>query len=262
MLRSGAARRKVQRELRTSQPPRCLVPARRGRRQPHAHRRHRHLRRPQSPLLRCGRHGQGKAPSRPALPAGGPLRPAGFGAAGVGGRPALQHRLPPSPHRAPRTGRRRRAARLGGARHGSAARPIQTAVGDLGGRGPRARTVGADLQDPPCPRGRGGGQRPSGGHDGHLPAADAPRRGRLVSPTGAERRDAGHRGHDRPGPQPLRAVPRPAGEHAGAARRPVTGGRGGPRPVVAGRPGPTDADLEPQRPPRPPSPVCVGIDHR
>ena len=167
MLRSGAARRKVQRELRPSEPPRCLVPPRRGRRQPHAHRRHRDLRRPRAPLLRRRRHGPGQAPPRPALPAGGPLRPAGPGTAGVGRRPAFQHRLPPSPHRAPRAGRRGRAAGLGGASHGPAARPVQAAVGDLDGRGPRARAVGAAVEDPPRPRRRGGGHRPAGGDDGH-----------------------------------------------------------------------------------------------
>ena len=77
-----------------------IVPARRGRRQSHAHRLGHDLRGPAARFRGHRRDDRGQADSRPPLPPGRPLRPARAGPTGMGRRPALQHRLPPAPHRA------------------------------------------------------------------------------------------------------------------------------------------------------------------
>ena len=74
-------------------------------------------------------------------------------------RPALQHRLPRAPHGAARAGLARAAARAGRADLLPAPGPLQAAVGDLAGAGPRGRPLRADLQDPPRAGGRRLGRR-------------------------------------------------------------------------------------------------------
>ena len=87
----------------------------------------------------------------------------------------------------PRPGRRGRAAQAGRPGHVPAARPVQAAVGDLGGRGPRRRPLGDAVQDPPRHGRRRLGHRPAGG--GHGPRPSRRRRaGRLD--TRARRRSA------------------------------------------------------------------------
>ncbi len=69
-------------------------------------------------------------------------------------RSALQHRLPRAPHGAALAGLDRAAARPGGPDLLPAPRPLEAAVGDLAGPGPRGRPLRADLEDPPRARGR------------------------------------------------------------------------------------------------------------
>ena len=59
----------------------------------------------------------------------------------------------------------------GGAGHGTAARPLQAAVGDLGGRGPRGRALGDLGQDAPRAGRRRVGDRPAGSDHGPEPRA-------------------------------------------------------------------------------------------
>ena len=75
----------------------------------------------------------------------------------------LQPRLPPAPHRAAGARRRRRAAQPGRTGDVAAARPHQAALGDVDGRGPRGRALGAHLQDPPLHGRRRLRHRPAGG---------------------------------------------------------------------------------------------------
>ena len=67
----------------------------------------------------------------------------------VGRRPELQPRVPRAPHGAAGAGLRGAAAAAGRAHLLPAARPLQAAVGDLDGRGPRGRPLRAHHQDPP-----------------------------------------------------------------------------------------------------------------
>ena len=100
------------------------------------------------------------------------------GPAGVGRRPALQHRLPRPPHRAPEARRRGRAAPARRPADVAAARPDEAAVGGVGRRGPRERSVVDRLQDPPLHGRRRVGHRPAVDRDGPLPRrlAAGPRR--------------------------------------------------------------------------------------
>src|SRR3954454_17454387 len=68
------------------------------------------------------------APSRPSLPAEGPLRPVRPGTPGLGGRPPLQPRLPRAPHVAAGAGLRAAAPGAGRADLLPAARPLQAAL--------------------------------------------------------------------------------------------------------------------------------------
>ena len=80
---------------------------------------------------------------------------------GLGGRPALQPRLPHPPHRAAEAGRRVAAEEALVARDGAAARPQAAAVGDLGRRGARGRRpLRDDHEDPPLHDRRRLGRRP------------------------------------------------------------------------------------------------------
>ena len=128
--------------MQRAQPPGRVLPAPRGRGHPHAHRFGGHPGGAAS-VLRSGRaDGAGAPAERPALPAEGPLPPARARPAGLGGRPALQPRLPPAAHGPARARRRRGAAQPRGAGHVAAARPLEAAVGDLDDRAPDAAAAG------------------------------------------------------------------------------------------------------------------------
>ena len=115
--------------------------------------------------------------------------------------PTLQHRLPRAPLGAAEPGLARAAAADGRAGVLAAARPLQAAVGDLGGGGARGRALRPDQQDPPLP----GGRRLRGGHHDRAvrPRARAGRGAaagaRVVAGAGALGRRHRGRGHPRPG---------------------------------------------------------------
>ena len=71
------------------------------------------------------------------------------GPAALGRRRQLQPQLPHPPHRAARAGRRGAAETARRARLLAAARPLQAALGDVAGAGPRARPLRDPDQDPP-----------------------------------------------------------------------------------------------------------------
>ena len=76
--------------------------------------------------------------------------PLDLGPAGVGRRPALQPRLPRPPHRAARARAARTQLRnLVGRVMAQQLDRHEAAVGDVDGRGPRGRPLGADLEGPP-----------------------------------------------------------------------------------------------------------------
>ena len=130
------------------EPDRLVVPARRERHHADAHRRRQHLRGPAAAVRGSARDGRGQARSRAALPAEGSLRAARRRLAGVDRRPSLQPRLPPSPHRDPRSRQRGAAASDGRPRVLPAPRPEQAAVGAVDGRGPGGGTLGAAVEGP------------------------------------------------------------------------------------------------------------------
>ena len=167
MLLAAARERRWTVQLRPVESTRCVVPARGGRREPHAHCGYRDLRRASAAIRRRRQHGPRQAPPGTPLSAGGPLRALRHGSTGVGRRPALQHRLPPPSHRAAGSRWRGRAAGTGRPRDGAAARPGQAPVGDLDGGGARGRALGPSLEDPSRPRGRGVGDRSARRAHGH-----------------------------------------------------------------------------------------------
>ena len=119
---------------------------------------------------------------------------AGDRPAAVGRRPELQPRVPRAPDRAAAPGLRGAAAAAGRADLLPAARPLQAAVGDVDGRGPRGRRLRAHLQDPPRAHRRHRGRRPRPGDVRPRPAS-RPRSRTPTSrgspqrePTGAELR--------------------------------------------------------------------------
>ncbi len=120
-----------------------------------ARRRHRH--RPHPRLRRVA-----PAPD-PALPPGARLH-ADRGAPGVGGRSALQHRLPRAPHQ-PAAARRLAPAEAAlRPHHVAAARSLEAALGDVGRRGARGRrALRDDHQGPPLHDRRHVERRPAGG---------------------------------------------------------------------------------------------------
>ena len=128
---------------------RRIVPASGGARVAHAHRRRADLRRPGA-----GVRGLPRPRPRPAAP-GAALPPearhaaAGDRPAAVGRRSGLQPRVPRAPHGAAPAGHRGAAVPAGLADRLPAAGPLQAAVGELAGRGPRGRPLRAHLQDPP-----------------------------------------------------------------------------------------------------------------
>ena len=116
----------------------------------------------------------------------------------------------------PGTGGRERAAQAGGAGHVPAARPLQAAMGDLGGRGPRGQPVGHVVQDAPRARRRGGGHRPVDGDHGPQPRRPTPR-----APVAVDATRRAVRG---------RARRRGRGEHGALALRAAAGGAGADPP--------------------------------
>ena len=79
---------------------------------------------------------------------------------GLGGRRSVQHLLPRAPHAPPGAGRRATAEAGRRPHHVAAARPAQTALGDVGHRGARRRTVRDGHQDAPLHDRRHLGRRP------------------------------------------------------------------------------------------------------
>jgi hypothetical protein len=156
---------------------RCRAPAHRGRR-------HR---------LRGDSQGARRGPaSDPALPPGAEVdAPRGY--ARLGRRPDLQPRLPPAPHRAAAPGQRRPAQAPLRPRHAAAPRPPATALGDLGGRGPRGESLRPDLQGPPLHDRRGLRSRPPPDPAEPGPGGGAPDSARLRSAAGPQRRRAAAR---------------------------------------------------------------------
>ncbi len=196
----------------------------------------------------------------PPLPPEGQVRPARARAAGLGGRPALQHRVPPAPHRAAGPRWRERAAQARRSRDGTTTRPVQAVVGDLGRRGARGRTLGHAGQDAPRAGRRRVGHRPVGGHHGpQRRDRNAPTLG-VDAPSGAlgAAADGGRAREHRA--LALRAGARRAGA---GPRRPQdrglrTGGRRGP--LLPERARTPDTALEPQRSARPPPALRLGHD--
>ena len=177
----------------------------------------------------------------------GPVR---AGPARVGRRPALQHRVPPAPHRPAGARGRARAAQAGRARHGPAAGPLQATLGDLGGRGPRGRSLGHAGQDPPRHGRRHLGHRSAGGDHGPEPrdrAARAP--GRVGARAHPLERVARRRGAREHGALSLRAAARGAGADPRAAADARLRHGGDQRPGRAERARPPHAAVEPERAP-------------
>ena len=125
------------------------VPARRERRHADAHRWREHLRGPAAVVRRALGHGAREAPPHAALPPEGAVRAARRERADVGRRSVFRRRLPPPPHRRAPAGDGRAAADDGRARLLPAPRSRPAIVGDLDGRGPRARSLGAPVEGPP-----------------------------------------------------------------------------------------------------------------
>ena len=138
--------------------------------QPHARRGHRHVRGGSAPVRRW-RHRHRAHPRlrrvaaacHPAVPPGAGLH-ADRGPPGVGGRPALQHRVPRAPYGAAAARRRAAAEAPLGPRHVAAARPLEAAVGDVGRRGARGRRpLRHHHEDPPLHGRRHVERRPARG---------------------------------------------------------------------------------------------------
>ena len=164
----------------------------------------------------------------------------------------LRHTALPVP------GRRERAAQAGRPRHGAAARPLQAAVGDLGGRGPRGRPLGHAGQDAPRAGRRRLGHRPAGRDHGPQPrrraagAVGVDAAARALQPPA----DGGRAGEHRA--VALRAGAGGAGPDPGPAQNGGLRARGGRRPVLPRRAGAPDPALQPQRSARPPSALRLG----
>ena len=86
--------------------------------------------------------------------------PLQIGTPGVGRRPAPEPRVPRPPLVAAGAGRRRAARAARRADLLAAARPLQAALGDVAGAGPRGQSLRADQQDAPRARRRHLGRRP------------------------------------------------------------------------------------------------------
>ena len=117
----------------------------------HAHRRGRDLRRARRRPTTSSSRTSARACARPALPPEARRRrPLRHRPAAVGRRPALQPRLPRSPHRAARSpAATSSCCKLVEPHLLPAAGPHEAAVGDVARRGPGRRALRADLQDPP-----------------------------------------------------------------------------------------------------------------
>jgi len=144
--------------------------------------------------------------------------------------------------------------------HEPAAGSQQTSLGALDGRGTRRQPLGPARQDPSQHRGRRLRHRAAHRAARHVPQPGAARRRRVATRTRAVTAHA-RRGCDRDdGPQPLRAAPRAARRESrsppgrGAARRDRQGDGG------AGRARPPNPGIEPQRADRAAPPVRVGLD--
>ena len=223
-------RKKVDRELRPVEPTRCVIPACRGRRQPHAHRRHRDLRGAAAAATATSSTWSG-ASSR-SFPATG--RWSGSCPLDLG-RPVwvddqhfnidyhLRHTALPAPG-----GETELRALVGRvmAQQLDRSKPlweIWMVEGLGGGRWALLSKTHHALVD-----GVSGTDLLAVIMD-TTPQPSPPDRRRLGAPPRTQRRQPGPRSRHRPGPQPLRAAPRRAGEHPCAAPRAVPGRRGGPR---------------------------------
>ena len=225
-------------QLRTAHRARSLLPLPRARERPDARRLDRHPRDGRAARSRgrrrhraaAPRH-RGRAAPHPALPPA-PRLGADRRHAGLGGRRRLQPRLPRASHQPAAARRREPAAPAGRARDGAAPRPRATALGDVGGGGPRGRPLRAALEGAPLHDRRRLGRRPDERADepvagrGDLRAFALRAAPRAVALRAAARRDpaaraAALRGGARRAQAAARGrghAPRALGAHARPAR--------------------------------------------
>ena len=156
----------------------------------------------------------------PALPPAARPR-AGLRPSGLGGRRAVQPRLPRAPHASAATRRRAAAEASRRSPHVAAARSGQAALGDVGDRGTGRRSLRHHHEGPPLPDRRGRQRRADGVGDAtDTRAGSEPRPGAtpLAAPPGS-RRDAAPRERGLP-PDRMAddAAPHPGTGGARAAR--------------------------------------------